>query len=55
MDTQYERMEEEWGIRCAEYEPRCPCCVAWTLFDGGKGVPEVDEVAQRISVRGGTF
>jgi hypothetical protein len=24
---------KEWGERCPEYEPECPCCVAWRKFD----------------------
>lgn len=22
-----------WGERCADYDPDCPCCQRWDLFD----------------------
>lgn len=53
MDTPYEIMEGEWGTRCPEYHPRCFCCVAWRMFDGGEGVPDVEKVIERIAITGG--
>jgi hypothetical protein len=34
------RMLDWWGERCPEYEPGCPCCEAWKIFDATKTVPE---------------
>lgn len=32
-----EKHVEEWGEKCPDYEPGCPACEAWRLFEtGGK-------------------
>ena len=28
-----EAMEAQWGERCPDYEPECPCCEAWKEYD----------------------
>jgi hypothetical protein len=37
-----------WGERCPDFEPTCPCCAAWSLFDKLGRVPTDDEVDASI-------
>jgi hypothetical protein len=43
-----------WGEKCPDYEPLCPACVAWSLFEkNNKSVPTDDDVVRALSeVRG---
>ena len=27
------RLIDDYGDRCSEYEPHCPCCRAWSAYD----------------------
>lgn len=37
-------MVAEWGDRCDEYEPGCPCCDAWRFFDRYGVAPTVKQL-----------
>jgi len=28
-----EKIKEDWGEKCPDYEPECPCCRAWKMFE----------------------
>lgn len=38
----------EWGERCPDFEPECPACQAWRLFDASGTVPTVEQVTNAI-------
>jgi hypothetical protein len=27
------QIEKDWGEKCGEYVPLCPCCTIWRAFD----------------------
>jgi hypothetical protein len=37
-------MVDYWGAQCSEFEPDCPCCKAWGLFNLTGKVPGDDEI-----------
>jgi hypothetical protein len=44
------RMVAEWGERCPDYEPGCPACEAWKLWDFLPGeIPTQEEVEACIA------
>lgn len=32
----------DWGEKCGEYEPECPCCQIWAMFD------EIEQLTDKV-------
>lgn len=46
-----EEVTRFWGERCPDYEPECPCCQAWALFDGrAEAFEQAAQIADRYAV-----
>jgi len=41
-------MNEFWGERCPDYDPGCPVCQAWRLFETFGEPPDEDDVYSQI-------
>jgi hypothetical protein len=39
-----ERTLAEYGPRCPDFEPDCPCCAAWAFFDRNGVCPTIGQL-----------
>ncbi len=47
----YNWMVSIWGERCSDYEPLCPCCVAWEIHDATGMRAKLKQVTDTIEGR----
>lgn len=50
-----EAITADWGEKCGDFEPECPTCVTWAMFDEITRLRSIEEAAKRYagSINGG--